>query len=70
MSHIVLCRSCFFDCHAQIIVPLLLHRKNVHLNTTVVILMNSLSGNAGELKLYAYNDTWKLVEVPKEQWQK
>ena len=42
--------------------------ENVHPNTTVAIRMNSLSGNAGELKLYAYSDDGKLVEVPKEQW--
>ena len=42
--------------------------ENVHPNTTVAIRMNSLSGNAGELKLYAYSDDGKLVEAPKEQW--
>ncbi|MGN0307860.1 MAG: hypothetical protein ACI4DN_06565 [Lachnospiraceae bacterium] len=42
--------------------------ENVHPNITVAIRMNSLSGNAGELKLYAYSDDGKLVEVPKEQW--
>lgn len=42
--------------------------ENVHPYTTVAIRMNNLSGNAGDLKLYAYNDDGKLVEVPKEQW--
>lgn len=42
--------------------------ENVHPNTTVAIRMNSLSGNAEDLKLYAYSDDGKLVEVPKDQW--
>lgn len=42
--------------------------ENVHPNTTVAIRMNNLSGNAEDLKLYAYSDDGKLVEVPKEQW--
>lgn len=42
--------------------------ENVHPNTTVAIRMNGLSGDTGNLNLYAYSDDGKLVEVPKEQW--
>ena len=42
--------------------------ENVHLKTTVALRMNNLSGNASDLKLYAYGADGKLTEVSKELW--
>lgn len=42
--------------------------ENVHPNTTVAIRMNNLSGNVDKLKLYAYDNSGKLVEVPTKLW--
>ena len=41
---------------------------NVHPNTTVAIRMNNLSGDASQLKLYAYGTDGKLTEVARELW--
>ena len=42
--------------------------RNVHPNTTVAIRMNNLSGDASQLKLYAYGTDGKLTEVARELW--
>lgn len=42
--------------------------ENVHPKTTVALRMNNLSGNASDLKLYAYGADGKLTEVSKELW--
>ena len=42
--------------------------ENVHPNTTVAIRMNQLTGNAADLKLYAYGRDGKLMELSKELW--
>lgn len=42
--------------------------ENVHPETTVAIRMNGLGGDVGKLKLYAYNNEGKLMELSKEQW--
>ena len=43
--------------------------RSVHPNTTVAFRMNNLSGNAAELKLYAYGADGKLQQVPTELWK-
>ena len=42
--------------------------RNVHPNTTVAFRMNSLSGSASDLTLYAYGADGKLVKVAPELW--
>ncbi len=42
--------------------------ENLHSDTTVALRMNNLSGNAADLKLYAYGIDGKLMEVPKQLW--
>ena len=41
---------------------------NVHPNTTVALRMNNLSGNASDLKLYAYGSDGSLMEVSRDLW--
>ena len=43
--------------------------RSVHPNTTVAFRMNNLSGNAAELKLYAYGADGKLQQVQPELWK-
>lgn len=43
--------------------------RSVHPNTTVAFRMNNLSGNAAELKLYAYGVDGKLQQVQPELWK-
>ena len=42
--------------------------ENLHSDTTVALRMNNLSGDAADLKLYAYGIDGKLMEVPKQLW--
>lgn len=42
--------------------------ENVHPNTTVALRMNNLSGEASDLKLYAYDIEGRLTEVSEELW--
>lgn len=42
--------------------------RNVHPNTTVAFRMNTLSGAASDLKLYAYGADGKLTRVADELW--
>ena len=42
--------------------------ENVHPNTVVALRMNNLSGNAADLKAYAYKSDGNLIEIPKELW--
>lgn len=42
--------------------------ENVHPNTTIALRMNNLSGEASDLKLYAYGTEGRLTEVPEELW--